>query len=103
MTYAALNSPSPVASAAYAVNLPPAPAPTFSIKAGSYSTAQTVKLSDANPHATIYCTTDGSTPTISSPVYSAAITVSSTETIRAVAHVAGYAPSPVATATYTLP
>lgn len=44
----------------------PPPPPTFSPDGGTYDQPQTVTLSDTAPGATIYYTTDGSTPTISS-------------------------------------
>ena len=76
--------------------------PTFSPAAGTYTSIQTVTISDSTSGATIYYTTDGSTPTTSSTRYSAAITVSSTETIKAIAVASGYSQSAVATATYTI-
>ena len=75
---------SSVASAAYTINAPPA-TPTFSVAPGTYASAQTVSISDATPGATIYYTKNGTTPTTSSTEYTAAITVSSTETLEAVA------------------
>jgi hypothetical protein len=90
-----------VASAAYAIT-PPAAAPTFSEPGGTFTSAQTVSLSDTTPNATIYYTTDGSIPTTASTVYSGAITVSLTETIQAIASATGYVPSAVASATYTI-
>ena len=44
--------------------------PTFSPGAGTYSTIQTVTISDTTPSATIYYTTNGTTPTTGSTVYS---------------------------------
>jgi len=79
--------------------------PTFSVPAGTYTAVQSVTISDATPGATIYYTTNGNTPTISSPVYTgAAIPVNITTTVKAFAVGApGYSNSPVATAIYTLP
>ena len=76
--------------------------PTFSPKAGSYSGTQTVSISDLAAGSVVYYTTDGSTPTTSSPVYGSAITVSSTETLKAIAVASGYRRSGVAAATYTI-
>jgi sugar lactone lactonase YvrE len=76
--------------------------PTFSLKAGSYNSAQSVKITDATPGATIYYTTNGGTPTKSSTKYTAAIKVAATETVKAIAVLTGYSNSAVATATYTL-
>ena len=76
--------------------------PTFSPAAGTYSTAQTVTLSDATSGATIYYTTNGTTPTTASTVYSAPLTVSATTTIKALATASGAASSAVASATYTI-
>lgn len=78
--------------------------PTFSVPAGTYTAAQSVTISDSTPGATIYYTTNGNTPTASSPVYSGtAIPVTVTTTIKAIAIGApGYLTSSVASATYTL-
>jgi hypothetical protein len=76
--------------------------PTFSVAAGTYTSAQTVTISDTTPGAVIYYTTNGTTPTTSSTKYTGAITVSSTETIEAIATATGYSNSAVAIATYTI-
>ncbi|HYL64930.1 MAG TPA: chitobiase/beta-hexosaminidase C-terminal domain-containing protein [Candidatus Methylomirabilis sp.] len=76
--------------------------PTFSPAPGSYSSAQSVAISDATTGATIYYTTDGSTPTTSSTVYTGPIAVSSTETISAIAAASGCSTSAVAIGTYTI-
>lgn len=77
-------------------------APTFSPAGGSYSTMQTVTLSSATAGATIYYTTDGTTPTTSSAVYSSPITVFTGETINAISFVSGYVLSPSSTASYLI-
>ena len=92
---------SPVATAAYTID-PVAATPSFSVAAGTYSSAQTVTISDATSGATIYYTTDGTTPTTSSTKYSGAITVASTQTLKAIAVASGYTNSAVATAAYTI-
>ena len=76
--------------------------PFFSPVAGTYTSAQSVTISDATAGATIYYTTNGVTPTTSSTIYSAAIAVSSTETLQAIATASGYSTSSVAPATYTI-
>ncbi|NWG38178.1 chitobiase/beta-hexosaminidase C-terminal domain-containing protein, partial [Nitrososphaera sp.] len=57
------------------------PTVTASPPGGTYSSQQSVTLSADEP-ATIYYTTDGSTPTTSSPVYSSPIPISSTRTLQ---------------------
>lgn len=77
-------------------------APTFSPAAGTFTSAQNVTISCETSGATIYYTIDGSTPTTSSSVYSSAIPVSQTTTIKAFAAASGYNNSIVASATYTI-
>jgi hypothetical protein len=93
-----------VGTAAYTINLiqPAAASPTFSPVAGTYSSSQTVTISSTTPSATIYYTTNGSAPTTSSAVYSGPITVSSTETLEAIATASGFTTSTVASAAYTI-
>jgi hypothetical protein len=79
----------------------PTPSPVFSPAPGTYSAAPSVTLSDSNPSAAMYYTTDGSTPTSSSLPYTGAIALSSTTTVRAVAIASGISSLFVA-GTYTL-
>ena len=74
-------------------------APTFSLAAGTYTSAQNVTLSCATAGATIYYTLDGTEPTSACMQYTAALTISSTTTVKAIAYV-GTDASTVATATY---
>ncbi|MGA3264045.1 MAG: chitobiase/beta-hexosaminidase C-terminal domain-containing protein [Terracidiphilus sp.] len=81
---------------------PPAATPAFSPVAGTYSSVQTVTISDTTPGAVIYYTTNGSTPATNSTHYSTPITVSTNETIEAIATASGYITSAVGSAAYTL-
>jgi hypothetical protein len=94
---------SPMTTAAYTI-APVLPSPTFSLAGGpaAYATAQTVKISDSAAGATIYYTTNGTAPTTSSTAYTGAITVSTTETINAIAVASGYTNSAVTSVLYTI-
>jgi N-acetylneuraminic acid mutarotase len=83
--------------------LPAVATPTFSLASGTYSSTQSVTISDTTPNATIYYTTDGTWPTTSSAVYGGPISVSTSEIIKAMATADGYAQSAVATAAYSIP
>jgi Bacterial Ig-like domain (group 3)/MBG domain (YGX type)/Chitobiase/beta-hexosaminidase C-terminal domain/Bacterial Ig-like domain (group 1)/Beta-propeller repeat len=76
--------------------------PTFLPAAGTYTSAQSVTISDATAGATIYCTKDGTTPTTSSSQCMSSITINSNETIEAIASAPGYANSSVASAAYVI-
>lgn len=95
-------SNSAVATAAYTLNLPLTQTPVISVASGTYTSVQTVKLTDGTVGSKIYYTTDGSTPTASSTQYKTPLSVSVSETLNVIAVATGYAPSNVATATYTI-
>jgi hypothetical protein len=78
-----------------------AAAPVISPASQSFSSSVTVTMSDSTIGATIHFTTDGSTPTAASPSYTGPITVTSTETIRAIAVATGHLNSNISSATYT--
>ena len=60
--------------------------PKFSIKAGKYPGAVTVKITDSSRGAVIYYSTDGWTPTAdSSPQYRGPVVIDSTATLQAIA------------------
>ena len=67
----------------------------------SFHGTQTVEISCATPGASIYYTTDGTTPTSSGTAYSGAISLTSTTTIKAIAVKADMNDSAVAAATFT--
>jgi len=79
-----------------------AASPTFSPAAGTYASAQSVKLSDSTSGATIYYTLNGTTPTTGSTVFNGDFTVATTTTVKAIAVATGDTPSAVASATYTI-
>ena len=81
---------------------PSTAAPVFSLAAGTYNSVQTVSITDVTAGAAIYFTTNGAVPTASSTPYNGPITVSSTETLMAVAIAPGHASSAVKTAAYTI-
>ena len=76
--------------------------PTFSPAEGTYNEAQTVTIACETDGATIYYTLDGTDPTSNSTVYSDAITISETTTVKAIATKEGMNDSEIATATYTI-
>ncbi|HTW78368.1 MAG TPA: kelch repeat-containing protein [Terracidiphilus sp.] len=77
--------------------------PVFSPAAGTYTSAQSVTISDATSGAAIYYTADGTTPTTSSTHFTGPIVVFVTETIQAIATAPNQIQSAVASATYTIP
>lgn len=76
------------------------PTPTISV-AGATLTAPTQVAIEDTTGSTIYFTQDGTTPTTSSPVYTAPINVTYSQTLKAMAVLNGVNSS-VASATYTL-
>src|SRR5207302_2943313 len=77
-------------------------APVINPGSESFSSSVQVTITDSTPSATIYYTTDGSTPTTSSAVYTSALTFTQTTTLRAMAAASGMTNSAVASATYII-
>ena len=75
--------------------------PTFSVAGGAFIEAQEVELACATEGAKIYYTLDGTEPTDASNLYSKAIVVTETTTIKAIAYNNGIS-SGVVSATYNI-
>src|SRR5436189_219557 len=101
MAAASGMSNSNVTSATYTIVQPAAP-PTFNPAGGTFVGSVTVTLSTATSGATIYYTTDGSTPTTASSVYTGPVPLTTTTTLKAMAAASGMANSSVTSATYTI-
>lgn len=81
---------------------PTCAAPTFSPAEGIYYETQNVTITSATDGATIYYTLNGNDPTTSSSVYSSAISITETTTVKAMAVKTDYNNSEIASATYTI-
>ena len=79
-------------------------APVLNPAPGTYASAQSVTLSDSTPGAVIHYTTNGTTPTASSAVYTvgSAVQIGTTTTLQAIAVAGGYGNSGVSGGTYTI-
>jgi len=80
---------------------PTAATPAFSPSPGNYGSPVTVTISDTTAGSVIHCTTDNSTPNATSPICSS-VSVSTTQTLKAIAVASDYIPSAVASGTYTI-
>jgi sugar lactone lactonase YvrE len=77
--------------------------PVFSPMAGTYTIAQSVTITSTTAGASIRYTTDGSTPSETiGTVYTVAVSINATTTLKAIAYDAGLADSAVATAVYVI-
>src|SRR5579859_7534859 len=92
---------SPIASETYTL-INQVPTPTFNPDPGDFTTSQSVAISTAWSGSTIFYTTDGSTPTTASSVYTGPVSISSTTNLKAIATAPNLANSAVATGLYTI-
>jgi hypothetical protein len=76
--------------------------PVATPAAGNYTSVQNLTLETATPGAEIRYTTDGSTPSASSLLYSSPISLSATTTLKAIALKTGIGASNVFSGTYTI-
>jgi len=81
--------------------IPTVAAPVISPAGGSFTGSQTVAITDATAGAQVFYTTDGTTPTVNSTQYTGPITVTSTETVSAIASATGYLQGAPVTVTFT--
>jgi hypothetical protein len=95
-------NPSEIELATYTINIQTVAIPSFYPTGGSYTSAQSVTISCSTSGASIRYTTNGNDPTESSSLYSGAISVNSTTTIKARAFKSGYTPSSIVSSTYNI-
>ena len=86
----------------YQIHLDAAAPPIFSQGSGAYPFPVSVAITDITPGSTIYYTTDGTTPTTASAVYTVPVPVTASGTLQAFAVAPGYTNSSVASASYTI-
>ena len=87
---------------AYTTVAPVVQTPVISPDAGEYENQVSVSISCATTGASIYYTTDGSTPSMESALYEGEFTLTESSTISAIAVKDGFTASEVATATFTI-
>jgi hypothetical protein len=96
-------APSPTATSAITINqVSPAATPVISPTTGTYTSAQTVTITDSTSGSTIFYTTDGSQPTTSSAQYTNSFPVSTTTTVKAMATASSFSQSATATSVITI-
>lgn len=97
------STESSVASATFTFPPPPVVStPAISPNGGTFSGSAVVTLSSSTSKAAIYFTTDGSTPTLSSPKYSKPFVLTSSATVKAKAFRAGWTESAETSSVFTI-
>lgn len=88
----------------FSPDTPVAETPVLDPPGGVYFSTVNVTMSTTTPSATIYYTDDGSTPSDTNGfVYTGAVAVSTSTTLKAIAYAPGYTASGVASETYVFP
>ena len=96
-------NPSAIAVSSFTVIIPPPVAtPVLTPAGGTFTNSVLVALSCATSGATLKYTTDGSTPTTDSTVYSGAFTLTNSATVKALGVAPGFNPSAVAIGSITV-
>jgi hypothetical protein len=92
-----------VGSTVYTITYPVAATPTFDPVGGTYTGAQTVKISTTTSGAQIRYTTDGTDPSSSAgTLYSGLVNVATSMTFKAIAYKSGCVDSSIASAAYVI-
>lgn len=94
---------SAIVGATYTINYSKVSTPQFNPGGGTYTDSLAVTINTTTSGASIYYTTDGSMPSGSAGIqYTGPLSVTVSETLRAIAYRSGLADSEVASATYVL-
>jgi hypothetical protein len=91
-----------VTSGVYTIQTAAAARPSFSPAPGTYTGSINVSIFSTTAGATMYYTTDGTTPTTSSNKYNGPFTLTTTATVKAIATAPGLSNSTVSNAPYTI-
>lgn len=87
---------------------PPPPPPTttstpiLSPDGGSFAGSVVVSIVCTTPNSSIYYTTDGTNPSVNSPLYTGPFTLATSGTVKAQAYAAGFSSSTIVSASYTI-
>ena len=101
--YASLNGYATGSGVFFQLTIQSAAVPVFSPSPGTYSGAQTVTINSAATGATIYYTTDGSTPSKKNgTIYSGPLQITHPTLLQAITSVPGIACSPVTSGSYVV-